>query len=1004
MILNNYSLLSSSFVVQCFLLYNLIIFFFASCSNSTTLNDTPKIIKEYHIECDEAELKNIHENFKENTYIQIKIKYLGEAVTARMRIRGDTSRKDPKKSLKIKFDSLLIKDIPKTLNLNAEYADKTYIRQYLSSILMQNSGQICFNAEHVKVFINGKFHGLYLQVENMDKYFLSRNNLSAKGNLYKATKDGASLSIFDDFDAKWEKKTNKKSDHNDLTQLIEDINTVPDNEFHDYIKRTFEYNELVNILALNMFLSNNSTYYHNYYLYHDLYNTGKWKMIPWDLDKTLSYYNWMPYTYHKTSSEWESDNPLVERAILCTPIFEDIKKRINELHQSHLNNLYLNPLVDSLVSKLTDIIPLDESDKIKTVKEWKNYAYSEKSYFDKHYKLLQKQFTKQPLSFNVFRFDKIQTDVVTFKWQKSVHPANKNISYVLSYGTDFLLTDSSKTTYIANITDTFYTLKKQLPEETYFWKITGFDGEYYTDGFNTKNVLTVKKGTVFPATISQSMTLKEANSPYTVNRSTTIKQGVTLTIEAGTEIHLKEGVNIECYGNILANGTAKKPIIFMPDNTSSEWGYIYFYETAKKGIFRHTTLLEGTLNAKSTELTFENSSILINDKFMGNGWENRKVLIYSNDCKVHIKNSTFKGNGEGEGMVLFYGEATTENSYFENVPDAIEYIQMNKGIIRNNLVINSPDDAIDLNACNNILIEQNILLNNKDKAISIGTEQYGASIKNIQIKNNLIVRNKTAIAIKDSSVAHISNNTLFKNINGINAYRKRKDYNLGGSAFIRNTIFEKNKKTNAWADEWSSVSVNNSVVNSKVLAGKANFQANPKFIDASGNNFHLSPNSPCLNKGDDNRDIGAFNSYGTTVSFSKIHIKSSNEKNTGDWIEIINNYNILVDLSLYKIVITTELKTEEFVFPIGSSIKRLDSLSIASKYSSYKEHYNTQNNIIGDLPKLGAEQTTIKLVNSSGYVLDSYTFSATSIKEENITFVSNRANDNRNKSWKLIAD
>ena len=209
---------------------------FSSCGGvKQTKTPVKKEIKEYYIECDSIGLNNIYTNFKENTYIPIKISFNGETRAARMRVRGDTSRNDPKKSLKIKFDSLQIDNIPKVLNLNAEYADKTYIRQYLSSKLMQNSGQICFDSEHVKVFLNGKFYGLYLQVENMDKSFLKRNHLSKKGNLYKATKDGACLSIFDDFDAKWEKKTNKKSDHNDLLKLIEDINSVPDNEFHDFI-------------------------------------------------------------------------------------------------------------------------------------------------------------------------------------------------------------------------------------------------------------------------------------------------------------------------------------------------------------------------------------------------------------------------------------------------------------------------------------------------------------------------------------------------------------------------------------------------------------------------------------------------------------------------------------------------------------------------------------------------------------------------------------------------
>ena len=169
------------------------IFLWVSCGNSSSeeKNITPKEIKEYFISCDSTELSTIYANYRENTYIPIKITFKGETVVARMRIRGDTSREDPKKSLKIKFDSLFVEGLPKVINLNAEYADKTYIRQYASSLLMQKSGQICYQSEHIKVYVNDKFFGLYLQVENMDDDFLKRNNLDKNGNLYKATKDGA---------------------------------------------------------------------------------------------------------------------------------------------------------------------------------------------------------------------------------------------------------------------------------------------------------------------------------------------------------------------------------------------------------------------------------------------------------------------------------------------------------------------------------------------------------------------------------------------------------------------------------------------------------------------------------------------------------------------------------------------------------------------------------------------------------------------------------------------
>jgi hypothetical protein len=712
----------------------------------------------------------------------------------------------------------------------------------------------------------------------------------------------------------------------------------------------------------------------------------------------------MPYTYHRTSSEWESDNPLVERAILCKPMFNDIKTRIDELHKSRCNDTYLTEAINGITPLLKDIIPLDVTDKVGSVDEWKKAINKEKNYFNNHYKLLQQQFNQQPLSFKVKRFMQTQTEQTTFSWSTSVHPAQKNITYIITYGTDFLLQDSTKTTYIDNLTDTFHTLKEQLPANTYYWKVTAFDGTFYTDGFNTKNIFEVKDGTLLPELIEADLTLTKANSPYTTLKTTTIKNGATLTIEAGVEIHLEQDATIECYGNFIAKGTSHHPIIFMPKNNASEWDYIYFYEPSEKAFFTNTIFKDGRLNAKSTNLTLDSCSMIIDQKFMGDGWDDRKVLIYSSRGKVHIKNSTFEGNREGEGLILFYGEAIVENCQLNNIPDAIEYISMNKGVIRNNYVTNSPDDALDLNNCNNILIENNILFNNTDKGISIGTEQYGPSLKNIQIKNNLIVKNKSAISVKDSSVAHISNNTLFKNSYGIRSRKKREDYIKGGITYVQNTIIDRNENDNANADEFSEITVNNSITHNTLIEGENNIIGDPNFIDVERNNFHLNKNSPCLKTGNDNQDIGAFNSNETTVSFTKLHLKSSKEKNTGDWIELINNYNIPVDLSLYKIIIESEGKSKEYVFPIGSQISPMSKIIVANNYQNYSKHY-PYTYVFGGLPKLNTTLKSVTIINQNGDLIDSYDFKSTiPLKGKSITLISNEINNFEKRKWEAITE
>jgi spore coat protein CotH len=71
---------------------------------------------------------------------------------------------------------------------------------------------------------------------------------------------------------KWEKKTNKKSSSKSLIKLIEDLQTIEDDNFLDFINKNFNYSKLIDFLAINAFIANGSTYYHNYYLYRDFNN------------------------------------------------------------------------------------------------------------------------------------------------------------------------------------------------------------------------------------------------------------------------------------------------------------------------------------------------------------------------------------------------------------------------------------------------------------------------------------------------------------------------------------------------------------------------------------------------------------------------------------------------------------------------------------------------------------------------------------------------------------
>jgi len=288
-------------------------------------------IKEFYITCDPEDFVYIYENYTEDIYIPVILSYEGtEWPDTYMRIRGDGSRHFPKKSLKIKFSGEPFLNGKDKLNFNAEYDDKSYIRSYMATRVFEMAGQTCFSAEHIRLFLNGDFLGLYVMIENMDSKFLESHNYDPQGNLYKATVDGACLSIYDDLENFWEQKTGS-GNKEDLAQFIDDINQVTINDYKDFCSQIMNYEQVVNIIACNMVTSNTSTYYHNYYMFHDTHGTGLWEMMPWDLDQTFSVNAWRNHTY--SSPPWTSDNPFLEKAILNEDMMNDIRGRVNEIFQ-----------------------------------------------------------------------------------------------------------------------------------------------------------------------------------------------------------------------------------------------------------------------------------------------------------------------------------------------------------------------------------------------------------------------------------------------------------------------------------------------------------------------------------------------------------------------------------------------------------------------------------------------------------------------------------------------
>ena len=273
----------------------------------------PNVVPLYRLTADPDDLAWLADHFLTDDYIPAVFTFEGESHAVDIRYRGDTSRYLPKKSWKIRFaatDRFGPGTGQRRLNLNAEYSDKSLLREYLSYDLFARVGVPASQAEFVRLEINGEYMGLFTQVEQVDRLFLHRHGFDVQGNLYKP--NYGNLTKLDsawEYRFYYEKKTNTRDgdayhDLHDLATLIKD---TPDADFAQAIVDTLDVDGWLDWYAVTVLLGDFEFIEKDYYPYHD-FHTDTWHIFPWDFDLTFGH-NWTQE--HQTlDPDISWDNPI----------------------------------------------------------------------------------------------------------------------------------------------------------------------------------------------------------------------------------------------------------------------------------------------------------------------------------------------------------------------------------------------------------------------------------------------------------------------------------------------------------------------------------------------------------------------------------------------------------------------------------------------------------------------------------------------------------------------
>jgi spore coat protein H len=236
----------------------------------------------------------------------------GVRAPAAVRYRGASSRYLPQKSFKVELDPGWSLEGRDHFALLAEWVDAGKLTEKFAVDLLEALGLRAPRARYVKVYLNGAFYGVHLDMEHVGKEFLRAHGLEPDASIYrcggrdcelKAGPPGSTQQPF-------EKKTNEEAPWDDLHELLRLVGRSDDAAFDGGVERALDLDAYLGNLAVDALVSNNVIEDSRSYWIHE-HGRDRWVYVPWDLNNALS-------TFRRDGSARPSDRAVRRDARVFT--------------------------------------------------------------------------------------------------------------------------------------------------------------------------------------------------------------------------------------------------------------------------------------------------------------------------------------------------------------------------------------------------------------------------------------------------------------------------------------------------------------------------------------------------------------------------------------------------------------------------------------------------------------------------------------------------------------
>lgn len=235
-------------------------------------------LSQYRLEIDPVLLDSLYANPYAHLLFPAFIETEAGSCSCMAGFRGNSSLYRPKKSWQFELHDISMLGASHVL-LDAQYLDLSTMRNALALYLTRRLERPAPLTEHVELYINNVYYGVYTQVERIDEYFCARNNLGAGAFIKSVNKAGrfvwqpSNVPGTNGFESRRESEGSLPL----VRQLIDAVNLLS--------PLSFDLDDYLAYAAVTLAIVDNDAMIINFFLFLD--SNGIWRTFPWDRDITF---------------------------------------------------------------------------------------------------------------------------------------------------------------------------------------------------------------------------------------------------------------------------------------------------------------------------------------------------------------------------------------------------------------------------------------------------------------------------------------------------------------------------------------------------------------------------------------------------------------------------------------------------------------------------------------------------------------------------------------------